>query len=72
MPASINAGHEHGVAQAQHGSAPDIAGQGVANPTSLIRSAAWASWNSKGLIKPLLGPSYGRVADWFIARKALG
>ena len=28
------------VAQAQHGSAPDIAGQGVANPTSLILSAA--------------------------------
>ncbi|MEI6281994.1 MAG: isocitrate/isopropylmalate family dehydrogenase, partial [Alphaproteobacteria bacterium] len=28
------------VAQAQHGSAPDIAGQGIANPTSLILSAA--------------------------------
>jgi 3-isopropylmalate dehydrogenase len=28
------------MAQAQHGSAPDIAGQGVANPTSLILSAA--------------------------------
>jgi 3-isopropylmalate dehydrogenase len=28
------------VAQAQHGSAPDIAGKGVANPTSLILSAA--------------------------------
>ncbi len=28
------------VAQAQHGSAPDIAGQNVANPTSLILSAA--------------------------------
>ncbi|MDB5477079.1 MAG: putative isocitrate dehydrogenase [Phenylobacterium sp.] len=37
---SINAGDAICVAQAQHGSAPDIAGKGVANPTSLILSAA--------------------------------
>ena len=37
---SISAGEGVCVAQAQHGSAPDIAGQGVTNPTSLIRSAA--------------------------------
>jgi 3-isopropylmalate dehydrogenase len=37
---SLNAGRERCVAQAQHGSAPDIAGLGIANPTSLIRSAA--------------------------------
>jgi 3-isopropylmalate dehydrogenase len=37
---SINAGHDICVAQAQHGSAPDIAGKGIANPTSLILSAA--------------------------------
>jgi isocitrate/isopropylmalate dehydrogenase len=37
---SINAGDGICVAQAQHGSAPDIVGQGVANPTSLILSAA--------------------------------
>ena len=37
---SINAGHTLCVGQAQHGSAPDIAGLGVANPTSLILSAA--------------------------------
>ncbi|OZF01277.1 isocitrate/isopropylmalate dehydrogenase family protein [Rhodococcoides fascians] len=37
---AINAGAEICVAQAQHGSAPDIAGQGIANPTSLILSAA--------------------------------
>ena len=40
LAASINAGTEHGVAQAQHGSAPDIAGKGIANPASLIGSAA--------------------------------
>src|SRR5947209_2465207 len=37
---SINAGAEHAMAQAQHGSAPDIAGQDKANPASLIGSAA--------------------------------
>jgi len=37
---SINAGDEICVAQAQHGSAPDIAGKNIANPTSLILSAA--------------------------------
>ena len=40
LAASINHGAEHGIAQAQHGSAPDIAGQDRANPTSLIGSAA--------------------------------
>ena len=37
---AINAGERHCMAQAQHGSAPDIAGKGIANPTSLILSAA--------------------------------
>jgi 3-isopropylmalate dehydrogenase len=37
---SLNAGDTIGVAQAQHGSAPDIANKGIANPTSLILSAA--------------------------------
>ena len=37
---SLNAGDSIGVAQAQHGSAPDIANKGIANPTSLILSAA--------------------------------
>ena len=37
---SINAGDEHCVAQAQHGSAPDLAGKDKANPASLILSAA--------------------------------
>jgi len=37
---AINSGDEHAMAQAQHGSAPDIAGQDKANPSSLILSAA--------------------------------
>jgi 3-isopropylmalate dehydrogenase len=36
---SLNAGADHAVAQAQHGSAPDIAGKDIANPSSLIGSA---------------------------------
>ena len=36
---SLNAGSDHAVAQAQHGSAPDIAGRDIANPSSLIGSA---------------------------------
>ncbi|GAA6150236.1 isocitrate/isopropylmalate dehydrogenase family protein [Pseudooceanicola nitratireducens] len=39
LAASINAGDGVAMAQAQHGSAPDIAGQGIANPASLIGSA---------------------------------
>jgi 3-isopropylmalate dehydrogenase len=37
---SLNAGADHAMAQAVHGSAPDIAGRDVANPLSLILSAA--------------------------------
>src|SRR5438128_535464 len=40
LAASLNAGEAHALAQAQHGSAPDIAGQDRANPASLIGSAA--------------------------------
>ena len=28
------------------------------------RSKEWAAWNAKALVKPLLGSSYPRVADW--------
>ncbi|WP_316204708.1 isocitrate/isopropylmalate dehydrogenase family protein [Bradyrhizobium sp. SZCCHNS3004] len=37
---SLNRGADHAMAQAAHGSAPDIAGQDVANPVSLILSSA--------------------------------
>jgi 3-isopropylmalate dehydrogenase len=37
---SINAGDNFCIAQAQHGSAPDIAGKNIANPVSLIGSTA--------------------------------
>lgn len=37
---SLNVGADHAMAQAAHGSAPDIAGRDVANPFSLILSTA--------------------------------
>jgi isocitrate/isopropylmalate dehydrogenase len=40
LAASVNHGDETVVAQAGHGSAPDIAGKDVANPTSMIQSVA--------------------------------
>lgn len=40
LAGSINAGDHLAAAQAQHGSAPDIAGQNKANPISLILSAS--------------------------------
>jgi 3-isopropylmalate dehydrogenase len=40
LAGSVNAGDTHCMAQAQHGSAPDIAGLDKANPASLILSAA--------------------------------
>jgi 3-isopropylmalate dehydrogenase len=40
LAGSLNEGEAHAMAQAQHGSAPDIAGQDKANPISLILSAA--------------------------------
>lgn len=38
LAGSLNAGDSHAMAQAQHGSAPDIAGRGIANPVSLVLS----------------------------------
>jgi isocitrate/isopropylmalate dehydrogenase len=52
LAASLNAGSEHAVAQAQHGSAPDIAGQDRANPSSLI--------GSTGMLLAWLGERRGR------------
>ena len=40
MAASLNAGETFAMAQAQHGSAPSLAGKDQANPSSLIGSAA--------------------------------
>ena len=59
LAGSVNAGDDLCCAQAQHGSAPDIAGQDKANPTSLILSAAMLlDWIAE---KRSL-PAYGEAA----------
>lgn len=45
LGASLNIGNAHAVSQAQHGSAPTLAGKDVANPSALIASVAMLlSW----------------------------
>jgi 3-isopropylmalate dehydrogenase len=60
LAGSINAGDAHCMAQAQHGSAPDIAGQDLANPSSLLISA--------GMLLGWLGERHG--ADRFLRAQA--
>ena len=54
LAGSINASDTHCMAQASHGSAPDIAGQDKANPTSLLLSA--------GMLLEWLSIRHGRAA----------
>jgi 3-isopropylmalate dehydrogenase len=69
--ASLNAGHCFAVAQAQHGSAPDIAGRDLANPASLIESAAmllaWLEERGRGEKFALAGQRIMRAVDAAIA-----
>ncbi len=45
---SLNHSDKYGMAQAQHGSAPDIAGKNIANPFSLVLSAAMLlAWHGR-------------------------
>lgn len=44
LAGSLNQGDTHAMAQAQHGSAPTLANQNLANPTSLIFSAVQLLW----------------------------
>ena len=62
LAASINAGEGHCMAQAQHGSAPDIAGKDLANPLSLILSA--------GMLLGWLGKKHGKQ-NFAAAERAL-
>lgn len=75
LAGSINANAETGLvcAQAQHGSAPDIQGQNIANPTSLILSAAMMlSWIGENRSVPGLekaGAEIERAVDEVLADK---
>ena len=72
LAASVNAGDEHALAQAQHGSAPDIAGQDRANPASLIGSAAMLlAWLGERRNDPTLAKAADlieRALDTAVAR----
>lgn len=52
----------------RRGAPPDLAGRLVA-AAPWARCGAWASWKAKALIKPVLGASYIRVADWLLAQR---
>jgi 3-isopropylmalate dehydrogenase len=53
---SLNVGADHAMAQAAHGSAPDIAGQNVANPFSLVLSMALLlAWHGEQTGAPRFG-----------------
>jgi 3-isopropylmalate dehydrogenase len=63
LGASLNSGDTHAMAQAQHGAAPDIAGQDVANPSSLIGSTAMLlDWLSTRHHDPQLAQA-GKIID---------
>lgn len=72
LAASINAGSDHALAQAQHGSAPDIAGEDKANPASLIGSSAMLlAWLGERRGDPALiemAATIERALDRVIAR----
>ena len=66
LAGSINANAETGLccAQAQHGSAPDIAGKNIANPTSMILSAAMMlSWLGEQRGMPKLMDAGSAISD---------
>jgi 3-isopropylmalate dehydrogenase len=60
LAGSVNASDTHCMAQAQHGSAPDIAGKDLANPCALLNSAA--------MLLGWLGEKHG--ADRFLNAQA--
>jgi 3-isopropylmalate dehydrogenase len=65
MAPSADIGDDHGLFQPCHGSAPDIAGQGKANPTAMILSAAlmldWLSERSDGAVSVALAEAARRI-----------
>ncbi len=55
LGASLNAGHSRAVAQAQHGSAPTLAGRDLGNPAALILSSAMLlAWLGERHARPAL------------------
>ena len=67
-----NLGHDHAIFEAVHGSAPDIAGLGIANPTALLLATAMmldhlglgdAATRLRGAIKQTLTQGECKTSD---------
>lgn len=64
LAGSLNAGDGVAMGQPQHGSAPDIAGKGIANPVSLMLSASMLlDWMATEHKKPALADAAKCIAD---------
>jgi len=55
----------------RRGDANDLARR-LVSASSGARAGAWARWNAKGLVRPLLGRSYASIADWLLATRPSG
>ena len=51
----------------RRGAAPDFSAR-LTCEAPWRRWVEWASWNAKGVVKPLCGASYPRIADWIKSR----
>ena len=61
---SLNAGDHVAMGQPQHGSAPDIAGKGIANPVSMILSAGMLlDWMATEHKKPVFSEAAKCISD---------
>ncbi len=73
LAASLNYGEAHVVAQAAHGSAPDIAGKGIGNPAGLMLSAAMLlDWLGRRHARADLAQAGRRLNDAVEAALAAG
>jgi len=70
---SLNAGVAHAMGQAAHGSAPDIAGQDVANPFSLVLSAAQLlAWHGQRRALPAFAQAARAIEEAVVQAIASG
>jgi 3-isopropylmalate dehydrogenase len=70
---SINSSDARAMAQAAHGSAPDIAGQDVANPIAMVLSSAMLlDWLAARYDDPRLADAAGRIEDGVAATVRAG
>jgi peptidoglycan/xylan/chitin deacetylase (PgdA/CDA1 family) len=51
---------------------PHDKAQRLVSAAPWTRAMEWTSWNAKGLVKPVLGSSYVRIADWLLTARPSG